>query len=194
MTDNARLQTVLDMIDAANNADPTIETTEETSAPAALLYGRRMSEVLNEFAPDAPELLQIAVRAQHIERWKRKRSDYPEGKPGYLQWRRDAAIFHGERTSALMQQAGYDEAERDRVALLLSKKAIKKDPDAQTLEDVACLVFMRWYFGPFAATRSDDELFQIVQKTARKMSPKGRETALTLPLPANLVPAVTSAG
>ncbi len=194
MTDNARLQTVLDKIDAANSADPTIETFGDTTAPAALLYGQRMSEVLSEFAPDAPELLQIAVRAQHIERWKRKRTDYPKGKPGYLQWRRDAAVFHGERTSALMQQAGYDEAERERVALLLSKKAIKKDTDAQTLEDIACLVFMRWYFGPFAATRTEDELFQIVQKTARKMSAKGREAALTLPLPPSLVPAVTSAG
>ena len=66
--------------------------------------------------------------------------------------------------------------------------------DAQTLEDVACLVFMRWYFAPFAASRTPDELFQIVQKTAKKMSARGREAALELPLPAHLVPAVASSG
>lgn len=192
MIDRSPLQTVLDKIDEANRADPNVEASGEIELPAALLYGQRMSDILREFCPDASEHLQIAVRAQHIERWKRKRSDYPEGRAGYLQWRRDAAAFHGERTSELMRGAGFGEPDCERVAMLLSKKAIKKDDDAQTLEDVACLVFMRWYFVPFAQTREDDELFQIVQKTARKMSQKGREAALALPLPENLVPAVTT--
>jgi len=92
-----------------------------------------------------------------------------------------------------MQAAGYGEEDREHVMALVRKQGLKRDAEAQTLEDVACLVFMRWYFAPFAAKRSHDELFSIVTKTARKMSPAGRKAALTLPLPSELVPAVLSA-
>jgi hypothetical protein len=81
-----------------------------------------------------------------------------------------------------------------RVGTLIRKLAIKTDREAQTLEDVAALVFMRWYVLPFAAGRSHDELFPIVQKTAKKMSARGRAAALRLPLPAELVPAIVEAG
>lgn len=193
MSDQTRLETVLQKIDNANAADPSMTELDGRSTPSALLYGQRMSDVLSEFHPEASEHLQIAVRAQHIERWTRERGDYPEGRAGYLAWRKDAAVFHGQRASDLMLEAGYDQTDCERVALLLSKRAIKKDAEAQTLEDVACLVFMRWYFSPFAADRPEDELFRIVQKTARKMSQSGRDAALKLPLPEHLVPAIQSA-
>ncbi len=61
------------------------------------------------------------------------------------------------------------------------------------MEDVAALVFMRWYFAPFAPGRPQEELFQIVKKTAVKMSAEGRKAALKLPLPAALVPAILAA-
>lgn len=193
MTNEGRLAAVLAAIDGANAADPNHEQTGDKSGPAALLYGRRMSEVLAEFAPDAGELLQIAVRGQHIERWKRPRRDYPDGRAGYLAWRRDAARYHGDRVCELMAAEGYDGPSRERVASLIRKEAIKRDADAQTLEDVACLVFMRAYFSPFADKRTPEELYRIVEKTARKMSPEGRRAALQLPLPAELVPAIDAA-
>lgn len=192
MSESSRLQKVLARIDAANAQDPNMEETGRAAEPAALLYGKRMSEVLGEFSPNASEELQIAVRAQHIERWKRPRKDYAEGRTGYLEWRRDAARFHAERVSELMQLEGYDEQERESVAALVLKQGIKRDPEAQTLEDVACLVFMRWYFAPFSTKHTQEELFRIVKKTARKMSASGRNAALKLPLPAELVPAINA--
>ena len=193
MSESSRLQKVLARIDAANAQDPNMEETGTAAEPAALLYGRRMSEVLGEFSPNASEELQIAVRAQHIERWKRPRKDYAAGRAGYLEWRRDAARYHAERVSELMQLEGYDEQDRERVAALVLKQGIKRDPEAQTLEDVACLVFMRWYFAPFSTKHTQEELFRIVKKTARKMSASGRTAALKLPLPAELVPAIDAA-
>jgi len=184
---------VLSAIDGANAADPTLEQAGSNCEPAALLYGQRMSQVLAEFAPEAGELLRIAVRGQHIERWKRPRTDYPEGRAGYLAWRRDAALYHAQRVCELMAAEGYDAASMQRVASLIRKEAIKRDADAQTLEDVACLVFMRSYVSSFADKRTPDELFRIVEKTARKMSPKGRRAALLLPLPVELVPAIEAA-
>jgi hypothetical protein len=189
-----RLDAVLANIDAANAQDPKRETENGREVAAALLYGQRMSQVLGELEEAPSEALQIAVRAQHIERWKRPRADYPDGRIGYLQWRRDAATFHAQRTAELMTLEGYDDTACARVSTLIRKVAIKSDPDAQTLEDVAALVFMRWYVLPFAAGRSDDELFPIVQKTAKKMSARGREAALRLSLPAALVPAIVEAG
>ena len=78
------LARTLRAIDAANSADPTIEE----SQPAALLYGQRMSAELARLVPDASEPLQIAARGQHIERWLLPRAAYPEGREGYLAWRR----------------------------------------------------------------------------------------------------------
>ncbi len=194
MTTATRLEAVLHRIDAINAMDPKLEHADGHNSPAAQLYGSRMSAVLSDFAPTASEHLQIAVRGQHIERWTRTRSTYPEGRAGYLEWRRDAAKFHADRVGELMALEGYGTDDADRVAALIRKQAIKRDDEAQTLEDVACLVFMRWYFVPFAEKRTPDELFSIVEKTARKMSDAGRREALKLPLPRELVPAVMAAG
>ncbi len=184
-----RLERVLKAIDAANAADPTQERDGEEEWPAALLYGQRMSAELGRLCPDASEALRIAARGQHIERWTSPRDTYPEGRAGYLAWRTDLGRFHAERVAGLMREHGYGDAECDRVARLLRKEGIKRDAEAQMLEDVICFVFMRWYLADFAAKRSPDALDRIVAKTARKMSPEGRDRAAReFDLPETLAP------
>lgn len=195
-----RLARVLEEIDAANAADPErVPDPEraregEGAQPAALLYGRRMSAELAAFRPDASEHLRIAARGQHIERWKSPRDSYPAGREGYLRWRADLARCHAERVTGIMREAGYGEDDRARVAQLIRKQGIKRDPEVQTLEDVAALVFMRWYFAGFAHGRDPEQIHNIVAKTARKMSPEGRAAALALDLPPELVPALEVPG
>ena len=87
------LQQVLDAIDTANARDPR----QDDGQPEALLYGHRMSAELSRLYPDASDLLQIAARGQHVERWVLARSDYDEGKAGYLKWRRDLATHHAHQ-------------------------------------------------------------------------------------------------
>ena len=181
---------VLQRIDAANAADPETAADAGTPHPAALLYGRRMSFVLVEFASDPSEQLRIAARGQHIERWTVPRASYPEGRDGYLRWRTDLGKYHAERLAGLMAETGYPPDDCARVARIVRKLGIKRDPEVQTLEDVACLVFMRWYFADFARGRDHEELFRIVSKTARKMSADGRAAAARLSLPAELAPAL----
>ena len=190
---NDRLAGLFARMDGANALDPTLEEAAEGAKPAALLYGRRMSQVLDDFAPSASEALKIAARGQHIERWMRPRSNYPEGREGYLDWRRDAARYHAARAAALMQDAGYDPAICERVSSLLLKKNLKTDPEAQTLEDVACLVFFRWYAGAFSEKHEPERMLAIVSKTARKMSAKGRAAAAMLDLPAHVMDAIAAA-
>ncbi|WP_170527839.1 DUF4202 domain-containing protein [Ruegeria arenilitoris] len=169
-----RKQKILDAIDTANSADPT----QEDGRPAALLYGERMSAELDRLFPDASEPLQIAARGQHVERWKLARSEYPEGRAGYLAWRKAQAEHHAQVVAELMSEAGYDQAEIDAARRMLRKQGIKRDDDVQALEDVICFVFLKWYFAPFATKHSDEKIQRIVEKTARKMSAEARRRVL----------------
>jgi len=165
-----RLATALAAIDAANAADPD----QGEGEPAARLYGQRMSAELERLYPDASETLRIAARGQHIERWTSPRAAYPEGRDGYLAWRRDLAAFHATRVGAIMAAAGYDAEAVARAGVLLRKEGIKRDAEVQALEDVICFVFLRWYFQPFAEDRDAADLLRIVTRTARKMSAAAR--------------------
>ena len=169
-----RLETVLAAIDAANAADPGAED----GRPAALLYGERMSAELARLDPGASEHLRIAARGQHVERWKLLRAEYPEGRDGYLAWRREQGRLHAARVAGMMAEASYPEADRERVAAMLRKEGIKRDAEVQMLEDVICFVFLKWYFAPFAAKHDPEAIGKIVIKTARKMSAEARARVL----------------
>lgn len=188
-------QQVLEAVDQINQKDPNQTIVNDESYPKELLYGRRMSECLNQYWPYANELLQIAVRAQHIKRWHLARSSYPEGKQGYLTWRKELGQFHASTTKQLMLENGYDEQQSERTACIIRKEKLKKDTDAQTLEDVACLVFLQYYFDEFAAKYTDNEakIVRIVKLTWKKMSDRGHEIALSLTLPEHLAVLVDKA-
>ena len=173
------LQYAIDAIDAANAGDPNLEAGE----PAELVYARRMSEALAAFAPDASEPLRIAVRGHHIERWKSPRRDFPDGKAGYIAWRNAAKKRHAERLAEILSGCGYDASLTARVGALVRKERLRSDSEAQTLEDVACLVFLRDYAERFAAKHERAKVLDILLKTQRKMSPRARATGLDFGLP-----------
>ena len=169
-----QLENAFAAIDAANAKDPGASE----GAPDALLYGQRMSAEMDRMFPDASEPLKIAARGQHIERWVLKRAEYPEGREGYLTWRRDLAKHHADRVGAIMAEAGYTPVQVDAAGRMLRKEGIKRDAEVQALEDVICITFLKWYFQPFSTTQAPDKLLRIVQKTARKMSAEGRARVL----------------
>lgn len=175
-----RLQCALDAIDAANARDPNLEA----GVAAELVYGWRMSETLAAFAPGASEALQIAVRGQHVERWLVSRRAYPGGKAGYIAWRNAAKRRHAERVAEIMAACGYQEEMIARAGALVRKEQLRTDVEAQTLEDVACLVFLRYYAASFAAKHEVEKVLAILVKTRRKMSRRGRATAFDFGLPA----------
>ncbi|MEO0732806.1 MAG: DUF4202 domain-containing protein [Bacteroidota bacterium] len=167
-------------IDQANSADP--RRTAEGEA-YELVYGRRMTAVLTDFAPAAAPPLQIAARAQHLERWVLPRTDYPMDRVGYLRWRNDQKKRHAARAAELLEPLGFSAATIARIQFLLEKKQLKKDPDTQTLEDVICLVFLRYYALDFAADHPEEKVIDILRKTWAKMSEAGHAAALEAPLP-----------
>ncbi|WNK19259.1 DUF4202 domain-containing protein [Halomonas piscis] len=173
---------VFNALDEIHRGDPRTVEVDGAAEPKELVYARRMSAWLEHLDGEPGEILRLAVRAQHLERWRLPRADYPEGRAGYLTWRRDQSRRAGETTAKLMIDAGYAEAEAERAARIIRKQGLKRDAEVQTLEDCACLVFLENYFADFSRTIERDHLIRIVQKTWRKMSPRARELALALPM------------
>ncbi len=184
MTNDTRFQQAIARFDAANAEDPNLESWQGMEHPKELLYALRMTGWLERFAPDASEALRLAVRAQHIRRWSIPRSDYAEGKAGYKEWRSTLARFHAGSAGSILAEVGYDAATIRRVQGLIRKEQLKRDAEAQCLEDVACLVFLESYFADFAQKHDEAKLIDILQKTWKKMSPAGHAAALGLALPA----------
>ncbi len=181
MTDE-RLDAAFARIDEANAQDPNLERLDGQDFPKELLYGRRMSATLAMFAPEADDAVKLAARAQHVQRWKIPRSDFPMDRKGYLAWRQKLYGMHAELAGEILREVGYDDATIARVGTLLRKKGLKTDPDVQLLEDVICLVFLEHYFADFSVKHDDAKVIDILRKTWAKMSPRGHEAALALPM------------
>lgn len=178
-----RLLNAFAAIDAANSLDPKSLDVEGVSKPANLIYGLRMSAELKQFAPDASEALQIAARGQHIERWIIPREQYPTGLQGYRRWRRALMDHHAARLSAILADLSYDPKVIGRVVSIVRKERLKEDDEVQTLEDVICIVFVKYEFEAFAAKHTGDDarLADILAKTWRKMTERGHRAALSIP-------------
>ena len=177
-----RLQMALDAFDRANAADPNLEPVDGREVPKELIYGQRMSAWLMRLCPEASEALCLAARSQHIERWVTPRGSYPEGRVGYLTWRRDLKRYHAERAGEILTDLGYPDTVVSRVRALVRKERLKQDEDAQVLEDVACVVFLAHYLADFAEKHETGKVVGILRKTWAKMSPLGHRAALALPL------------
>ena len=184
--------------DKANSEDPNKEVFDGKEYPKELLYAQRMTEMQERYAPEATEAVKLACRAQHIQRWKCPRSDYPMDKKGYMLWRTNLYKFHAETAGGLMKEAGYDDAMIDRVKAIVGKKDLKTNSETQMMEDVVDLVFIEHYMIGFAASHPEyDEAkwILIIKKTWGKMSERAHEFALAgkIKLPEALVPLILKA-
>ena len=189
MSDAPRFIAACKAIDHANACDPRAVEVDGRSVPANLIYGRRMSEELDRFAPQASIALQIAARGQHLERWIIPRSAYPMNRPGYHQWRRQLREHHARRLAEILAPIGSDAETIERVGEIVRKTRQKEDPEVQTLEDVICIVFVKYELDAFAPkyAQDPDKLADILAKTWGKMSKAGQEAILALPPAAEVV-------
>ena len=175
-----------ELIDAAHAQDPNCSS---SGVPAELLYADRMEAWVGRLLPEATPLLRLAARCQHLERWKTPRSSYPEGKPGYLAWRRFLYTQQADRAGELLLQAGLPAGEIEEACLWVSKQDLKSNPGTQALEDAAILVFLENEIGSFIAQHEDyprEKLIDILRKSWRKLSPQGQAAASGLELPPDI--------
>ncbi|MFT7229125.1 MAG: hypothetical protein ACI8PW_001720 [Methylophilaceae bacterium] len=197
MTKQTRFNDNIASFDAMNVQDANLLTIVGKQRPKELVYAQRLSEILARYAPGASEALNLATRAQHIQRWVSPRSDYPMTKPGYMQWRSDLKKHHTEVASKVMQEHGYDAEAIQQVASLLQKENLRANADTQTLEDVIVLAFLEHDLDAFVTKYSDyseEKFLTILRKFYMKMSDKGRAAALSLiTIPEHLLPVVLKA-
>ncbi len=178
----SKLLSVFNRIDEINSEDPNQIRVGDKQVAKELIYGQRMTEMLNFYNEESSEELQIAARGQHIKRWVISRDEFPMDRKGYLKWRTQLKLKHAEILSEIMQGEGYGADEIERVATLVTKKKLKTDDESKELEDVVCLVFLKYYFGEFIPKHNEEKVIDIVRKTWGKMTAKGHELALQLPL------------
>jgi len=179
------VEAALAAIDAANAEDPNLVDDAGALRPKELVHAERMTAWLERLEPDADDAQRLAARAHHFRRWLSPRTNYPEGRAGYLRWRREARQRHVADVDAILAGVGVDEAVRSDAALLISKAAIGSDPRAQVHEDALCLTFFELQ-GLSTAQLLGDKTRNVVLKTLRKMSVAAR---LRLPA-ADVHPAV----
>lgn len=165
----------------ANGEDPNREISEGKDWPRELLYSHRMSDMLECYAPDADDAMKLAVSAQHIQRWKSPRSDYPMNRKGYHQWRAELYKFHADTIADLLAKAGYENDFIARVTQAVGKKSLRTNPNTQLLEDVAGLVFLEHYLRDFAGRHpeyDEQKWLDIIRKIWNKMSAQAHQYAL----------------
>jgi Domain of unknown function (DUF4202) len=171
--------TAIEAIDAANSGDPNRFGGEAL----ALAQGRLAHAWAFRLAPDASDALALAARAHHLRRWVVPRASYPNGRPGYLRWRRDQKTRHAEELRAILTSHAVDAATVDRATTIVQKTGLGVDPEVQTFEDAVCLTFLQTQLAPTVEKVADDEhMVEVIVKTLRKMSDDGRAAALTVEL------------
>lgn len=171
------------LIDAAHAADP---KRAPDGRAAELVYADRIEAWVARLVPAAAPLLRLAARCQHLERFLTPRTSFPDGKVGYLQWRKSLYQKQAARARELLLAAGVPVAEADEVHTWVAKSGLKTNAGTQALEDAACLVFLENEIADFAAQHADyprEKFVDILRKTWKKMSPAAQQAALSLALP-----------
>jgi hypothetical protein len=178
-----RFESAIAAIDAANAEDPDTILVDGVERPKEPAHAELMTEWVMRLRPDASEALLLAARAHHIRRWAVPRSTYPDGRAGYLRWRRDLHQRHAADIGSIMGDAGYDAPTIARVQDIVRKRGLGRDDDVQVLEDALCLVFIQTQFAELTAKLERPLMVDVVRKTLIKMSEGGRAMALSLELP-----------
>jgi hypothetical protein len=166
------------LIDAANAADPN----DCDGEPLSLVQGRLAQAWVTTLDPEASQSLQLAARAHHLRRWVVPRASYPDGRPGYLRWRRDQKARHATELGELLADAGVEPAIAERASAIVAKIGLGSDPEVQTFEDAVCLTFLQTQFRATAERLDEEHMVNVVAKTLAKMSDAGRRAALTIEL------------
>jgi len=126
--------------------------------------------------------LRLAARAHHLRRWVLPRASYPEGRAGYLRWRRDQKQRHASELREILEQAGVDSNVVERAAAIVAKVGLGTDPEVQVFEDAVCLTFLETQLDETADRLDPDLMVDVIAKTLTKMSEPGKAAALTIEL------------
>lgn len=176
----SKLNDALGRFDGYNKMDPNIFVWDGIAWPQEYFLAMKLHEWVLKLDTDASEELLLASRCQHIGRWEIPRNTYPDGREGYLKWRKDLAIHHADKALALMEETGYNAGQIARVRQIILKQKIKADADVQTMENALCLVFLQFQYEDFYPKHPPEKVITILKKSLLKMDSHGHQFALGL--------------
>jgi len=176
----SKLNDAFEQFDDYNKNDPHVFIWDGISYPQEYFLALRLYEWVKKLAPDASEELLLASRCQHIGRWEIPRNTYPEGRDGYLKWRKDLALYHAEKASVILQSAGYNDDTISRTKQIILKQKIKVDKEVQVMENALCLVFLEFQYEDFYPKHPPEMVINILKKSLLKMDRHGHQFALGL--------------
>jgi hypothetical protein len=171
-------------IDAANAEDPGTTLVGGTPQPLALAHGRLAVGWVERLVTAPDDTLLLAARAHHLRRWEEPRASFPEGRAGYLRWRKAQKARHARDVEAILVSAGYGPDAVERVQALIRREHLGTDPGAQAVEDAACLVFLETQLAELVSRLEQPHLVDVIRKTAAKMSPDALALVPDVPLTA----------
>lgn len=175
-----KLDIAFQQFDDYNRTDPNIFSWDNIAYPQEYFLAQKLYEWVLKLNHNASEELLLASRSQHIGRWEIPRESYPDGRDSYLKWRKDLSLFHADKASVMMKQAGYNDEQITRVRQIILKQKIKVDPDVQTMENALCLVFLEFQYENFHHHHPADKVVNILRKSLLKMDKHGHQFALSL--------------
>jgi Domain of unknown function (DUF4202) len=175
-----RLHEAIKAIDAANADDPNEIVVTGESRPKELAHAELVSQWVRRLDADPSEALLLAARAHHLRRWTIPRDSYPRDRPGYLKWRKALHEQHAREVAVILDEVGYDTETIQRVQDIVRKRRLGKDSEVQVLEDALCLVFIETQLADLAQKVEPEKMPGIIEKTAKKMSPRAIELAMEL--------------
>ena len=181
--DSERYDAAVARFTAINSTDPDSTQLEGVCTPKAVAHAARLADWIKRLAPDANEALRLAAHCQHIERWTTPRTEYPQGRQGYLKWRKDRAKFHAATATKILAELGYGESVIDEVRRINLKIGLGANSTTQTMEDALCLTFLQYEALEFAGKHDRNKVIAILRKTWVKLSAGGQQAALSLCLP-----------
>jgi Domain of unknown function (DUF4202) len=191
--DGVDLDAAFAAIDAVNADDPNTLFVRGELGPKEQAHAEMAVEWIRRLVAEPSDALLLAARSHHVRRWEIRRDSEPEGRNGYLVWRRKLEQHHAAVAADALAGAGVDPTTIARVSDIIRKRRIKSDAEVQVFEDALCLVFIETQFADLAARLDEDHMVEVTAKTLQKMTHAGRELALTLPLDPDAVRIVEKA-
>ena len=168
---DGRFEAAVAAIDARNAGDPNRIVIDGVERPKEQAHAELVSAWVRRLDPDADDAQLLAARAHHLRRWALPRTDFPEGRAGYLRWRTEAKKRHAEDVATVLAGVGYDAPTIERVQAIITKRGLGTDPDVQVHEDALCLVFLETQLDALLDQLGEERSIAVLAKTAKKMSP-----------------------
>jgi limonene-1,2-epoxide hydrolase len=193
VTNSERFDRAIAAIDAGNARDPNVVTIRARTGPKEILHAELVTEWVTRLRADASEPLLLAARGHHYRRWTVPRSSAPEGRAGYLRWRKSLQEQHARELGELLADAGYDADSVARVQAIVRKEKLADDPEVQAYEDALCLVFLETQLADVVARLDPVTLQRVIVRTAKKMSDAGLAAIAGVPLDHSAVAVLTTA-